>query len=161
MKNVLRPLALATELGITMGLITVATVLAGLFLGSWVDRQLGTRPLATLLFILVGVAAGWLGSINLAISTIRRLNAAGPQSASLRSALVLRDLGRVSTLVVGMLLMTFLLLGAALFLGSWLDRALGSRPVFMVALLVLAVVASLVGDYWFARRVARSAGDAS
>ncbi len=161
MKDVFRPLALATELGVTMGLITVASALAGLFLGTWVDRQLGTHPVATLLFILAGVSVGWLGTINLAMAALRRFRAAGSQLTQVRSAFSVPEMSRALALVVGMLLVTFLLVGLGLALGLWLDGLLSRRPLCTVLLLILAVAGSVVGNYWLARRAARYAGRSS
>ncbi|MDI7276257.1 MAG: AtpZ/AtpI family protein, partial [Anaerolineae bacterium] len=133
MRNLLQPLALATQLGVTMGLMTVITVLAGLFIGSWVDRQLGTRPLATLLFLLLGIVAGLLGNVNLAQSTARQLNAAAAQRVQPRVAFSARDLGRALLLVIELVLVTLLPVGLGLWIGVQADRAAGTGPLFTIA----------------------------
>ena len=48
-------MAFASSIGIAM----VITVFGGLYLGSYLDRRLGTGNKFTLLFLLVGVAAGF------------------------------------------------------------------------------------------------------
>ncbi len=153
--SILRSLALATELGVTMGVMTVATVLAGLFLGSWLDRQLGTRPLATLLFILLGVLAGSLGTVNLARSTIRRLNSAAAEQVRARTAYRVHDLGRAMLLVLELSLVTLAPVGLALWLGLLLDRATGARPLFTVLLATVSTIGALVGVLVISMRAAR------
>jgi ATP synthase protein I len=54
MKPDLRPLAIVTQVGVSM----VVCILGGLALGLWLDSALNTKPLFTLVFILIGVAAG-------------------------------------------------------------------------------------------------------
>lgn len=67
-----RPLALVTQLGLTV----VASLLLSLLLGIWLDGQLGTRPLFILLFSLIGVTAGIVGVYRLVSDAIA--TAAGP-----------------------------------------------------------------------------------
>lgn len=156
--SILRSLALATELGVTMGVMTIATVLAGLFFGIWLDRQLGTRPLATLLFICLGVLAGSLGTVNLAQSTVRRLNAATGRQEQARSAFRMRDLGRALLLVLEVALLTLVPVGLALWLGLTLDRAAGTRPIFTIALTAVSTIGALLGVYVVSARAARRRG---
>ena len=158
MKDTLRPLALATQLGVAMGLMTVCSVLLGLFMGSWVDGQLGTRPVATLLFILLGILAGSLGTINLARSTLRQLNAAAASRGVPRTAFSAADLGRALVLVAELIVMTLVPVGLALALGILLDRSLGTRPVVTIILATLSVILALFGVYVLATRAARRAG---
>lgn len=158
MKNALRPLALATELGVTMGLMTVATLLAGLFLGMWVDRQLGTRPLATLIFILLGVLAGALGTINLAQSALKQLNTAAAQHEQARTAFSAEALGSALLLVLQLILVTLVPVGLGLWLGLTLDRALGTGPGFTLAFGAVSIIAALLGVYLVSMRAARRAG---
>jgi len=158
MRNLLRPLALASQLGVTMGLMAVATVLAGLFLGTWVDRQLGTRPMVTVTFVLVGVIIGLLGTINLAQSTLRELNSAAAHQIEPRTAFSARDLGRAFLLVLQLALVTLVPIGLGLALGLWLDRATGARPVFTVVLAVLGATTSLTAVFLVTGRASRRAG---
>ena len=48
-------MAYASSIGIAM----VLTIFGCFFLGRWLDRQLGTEPYLTLLFLLIGIAAGF------------------------------------------------------------------------------------------------------
>lgn len=48
-------MAYASSVGIAMAL----AVFGSLFLGSWLDRRLGTEPFFSLLLLLIGVGAGF------------------------------------------------------------------------------------------------------
>ncbi len=48
-------LAYAISICVTMAL----AIFGCIFLGTWVDRKLGTEPYLTLLFLLIGIAAGF------------------------------------------------------------------------------------------------------
>ncbi len=160
-RNVLQPLALATQLGVTMGLMTVITVLAGLLLGSWVDRQLGTRPLATLLFVILSIVAGLLGTVNLAQSTARQLNATAARRVQPRVAFSARDLGRALLLVIELVLVTLVPVGLGLWVGLQLDQAAGTGPVLTIAVAGLALICALLGVYLVTVRAGRRAGGGS
>ena len=158
MRGTLWPLVLATQLGVTMGLMAVVTVLAGLFLGSWIDRQFGTRSIATLLFILMAVLAGFLGTINLAQSTTRRISSASAQQqVRVRTAFLARDLGRAMLLVAKLALVTLVPIGLALWVGLRLDWTLGTSSLFTIALSILSMVGALVAVFLIARGAARRA----
>jgi ATP synthase protein I len=43
----------------SIGIAMVLAVFGCFFLGRWLDRQLGTDPTLTLLFLLIGIAAGF------------------------------------------------------------------------------------------------------
>jgi ATP synthase protein I len=43
----------------SIGIAMVLAVFGCFFLGRWLDRQLGTEPYFTLLFLLIGIAAGF------------------------------------------------------------------------------------------------------
>jgi len=161
MRGMIRPLALASQLGVTMGLLTVATVLASLLLGSWVDRQLGTRPLVTLIFVLIGVLVGMLGTINLAQSTLRELNSAAARRQAPRAAFSARDLGRALLLVAQLALVTLVPIGLGLALGIWLDRTAGARPAFTIVLALVGATVSLVAVFFVTGRASRRAGPKS
>ena len=63
------------KLGALLSTVGVAMVIAtfiGLALGIWLDRRLGTSPCFTLLFLLVGVAAGFWNLWKLAKRTYKR-----------------------------------------------------------------------------------------
>ncbi|OHE16997.1 MAG: hypothetical protein A2X96_08190 [Syntrophobacterales bacterium GWC2_56_13] len=48
-------LAYASSIGISMAL----AIFGCFFLGTWLDGKLGTQPYFTLLFLLIGIAAGF------------------------------------------------------------------------------------------------------
>ncbi|MFH1911993.1 MAG: AtpZ/AtpI family protein [Pseudomonadota bacterium] len=48
-------MAYASSIGISMAL----AIFGCFFLGTWLDRKLGTEPYFTLLFLLIGIAAGF------------------------------------------------------------------------------------------------------
>jgi ATP synthase protein I len=54
--SVLRQLARLSTIGISL----VAAIAIGLLIGYWLDRLLGTTPWLTMLFTLLGIAAGFL-----------------------------------------------------------------------------------------------------
>lgn len=60
------PLALITQLGLTM----VGSILLGLVLGLWIDAHFGTKPWATLILSLLGIAAGSYGVYRLIATSI-------------------------------------------------------------------------------------------
>lgn len=66
------PLALITQLGLTI----VLSILLGLVLGLWVDAHLGTKPWATLILSLLGILAGSFGVYRLVSSSIDQATAA-------------------------------------------------------------------------------------
>jgi ATP synthase protein I len=43
----------------SIGIAMVIAIFGCFFLGRWLDRQLGTEPYLTLLFLLIGIAAGF------------------------------------------------------------------------------------------------------
>jgi ATP synthase protein I len=43
----------------SMGIAMVLAIFGCFFLGRWLDGQLGTEPYLTLLFLLIGIAAGF------------------------------------------------------------------------------------------------------
>jgi len=54
-KNSVLDMAYASSLGIAM----VIAVFGSLLIGSYLDRKLGTRSIFTILFLVIGVAAGF------------------------------------------------------------------------------------------------------
>lgn len=55
----------------TIGLELGISVLLGLFVGQWLDKQLGTTPWLLLLCLLVGLAAGFRSILRL-LKTLQR-----------------------------------------------------------------------------------------
>jgi len=68
------PLALISQLGVTI----VASILLGLLVGLWIDAHFGTRPWATLVFSLLGIAAGTIGVYRLIARSIEEATAERP-----------------------------------------------------------------------------------
>ncbi len=66
MKQDWRPLALVTQLGLTV----VTSLVLSLLLGLWLDSLLGTKPLLTLVFSLIGIMAGTVGVYRLITQAI-------------------------------------------------------------------------------------------
>jgi ATP synthase protein I len=54
-KQIVIQLASVSSIGIAM----VLAIFGCFFLGRWLDRQLGTEPYLTLLFLLIGIGAGF------------------------------------------------------------------------------------------------------
>jgi ATP synthase protein I len=54
-KQIAIQLARMSSIGIAM----VIALFGCFYLGGWLDRQLGTEPYLTLLFLLIGIAAGF------------------------------------------------------------------------------------------------------
>jgi len=62
------PLALITQLGLTM----VGAIVLGLLLGLWLDAHFGTKPWGTLILSLVGIGAGSVGVYRLISASIEQ-----------------------------------------------------------------------------------------
>lgn len=54
------------------GLMIIAAIIVGLLLGLWIDDQLGSRPLFTLVLSLIGTVAGSFGAIRVVTKTFER-----------------------------------------------------------------------------------------
>lgn len=67
-KNGKPPLTAARGIGVAMALSIqlVASVIAGVLLGQWLDGLVHTRPLFTVLGVFVGIGAGLYGVYRLA-----------------------------------------------------------------------------------------------
>lgn len=68
MRRDMAPLALVTQLGLTM----VGSILLGLVVGLWIDAHFGTTPWATLVLSLVGVFAGSISVYRLVVTSIEQ-----------------------------------------------------------------------------------------
>jgi len=60
-------MAYASSIGISM----VIAIFGCLFLGVWLDRKLGTDPYLTLLFLLMGIVAGFRNMVFLIKRSLR------------------------------------------------------------------------------------------
>jgi len=152
-KRLSRIVVLATELGMTMGLMAAGLAILGLFLGRWLDSQLGTAPVITLALLIVGALVGQVAIYRLAIESSRRLSPDSAQDSHLaprvlpRFGLALRVLSWVA--VPG-------LVGLAI--GLWVDRALHTRVIATLALTLGGLVLGVLGSLRLVHMV-RSAHD--
>ena len=55
-----------------VGLMIVAGIIVGLLLGLWIDDQLGSRPLFTLVLSLVGTVAGSFSAVRVVTKTFEQ-----------------------------------------------------------------------------------------
>ena len=78
MEEMLRPLALVTQLG----LMAVGPVIIGLFLGLWLDSRLQTRPWITLFLAAFGITVGLVGAYRLSSSLTEQLTKGGKKENS-------------------------------------------------------------------------------
>ncbi len=146
MKRLGHDLQLATELGLSMGLMAAGWTLLGLWLGIRLDDRLGTQPIATLLLLLAGVAAGQLSMLRVVARARQRL---GTDAKHVMSA---SDAVRVLRTAIAILLLLVVPVPLGLVLGVWLDARLGTRLVFTLLLSMGCLGAGLYG----AVRIARS-----
>ncbi len=141
MKDVFRSLGLAAQVGLTV----VGSILVCLFLGMWIDAQLGTTPWATLVLTIVGVLVGSFSTFRAASSIVQQAMPQQEQQrdqASVRKS-VLDSLGVATHL--GLVLSAPVLAG--FFVGQWVDNVLHSSPWATLLLAVLGVTAGSAGAY--------------
>ncbi len=67
-KGLLKTIAMLSTLGLTM----VFATLIGLAIGVWLDSKLNTSPWLTILFLLIGIAAGFYKVIQVAIREAKK-----------------------------------------------------------------------------------------
>ncbi len=139
MKRTGHLIGMATELGITMGLIGAALVLLGLWAGRWLDAKLSTGPLATVLFLLAGAVAGQLAVFRLAKRSARML------AADSKHALTARQAAGTLSMAFRALALIALPVLAGLLLGVWLDSLLQTRILMTLLLTLGSFMAGLVG----------------
>jgi len=56
----------------TVGIAMVIATFIGLYAGLWLDGRLGTKPLFTLVFLIIGIAAGFWNLWKLAQRTFKK-----------------------------------------------------------------------------------------
>ncbi len=66
----------ASGVGVSAGFITAGFTVGALFLGIWVDRSLGTRPVFTLAFVLGSVPISLVVMVWFVLRNARRLSQA-------------------------------------------------------------------------------------
>ena len=145
-KRLGRMVGVATELGVTMGLMAAGLVILGLWLGRRLDSSLGTGPLATILFALASAVAGQIAIYRLAVRSARRL------SADAENVLPRREV--LSSIGLGLRILALMVLPGVLGLGLglWIDRGLDTGAV---ATLILALGGTAAG-FAASLRLARS-----
>ena len=67
-KGLLGTIAMLSTLGLTM---VIATFI-GLAIGLWLDKKLNTSPWLTIIFLLIGIAAGFNKVIQVAIKEAKK-----------------------------------------------------------------------------------------
>jgi hypothetical protein len=66
-------LALASTLS-QVGCVTVVIILAALLVGLWLDSRLDTKPILTIIFILVSIPISLFGTVKISLSAAKQLN---------------------------------------------------------------------------------------
>ena len=61
-KSMYQNLALITQIGLSI----ITPILVGVYLGGFMDKQVGTQMIFTLIFIILGAGAGFLNLFKLA-----------------------------------------------------------------------------------------------
>ena len=61
------------ELGrlLTLGIEMVSATALGILIGYWLDKKFSTKPFLTIIFLLLGIAAGFVNLFR-AVSSVRR-----------------------------------------------------------------------------------------
>ena len=151
MKPMGRIVGLATQLGMTMGLTAAGCVVAGLWLGRWLDRTLQTGHLATIVCVIAGTAAGQIGLYRMA--TRARISLATGDEARLYSEDTVAGAGLALRALATLMLPG--LLGLAL--GTWIGRASGLGTAIAIVLVCAGLVLGLFATVRMVRRAARLA----
>jgi len=136
-RDIFRSLALATQ----VGAMVVVLTLGCLFLGLWIDSKLHSSPWATLILIAVGILLAIAGAYRLVYPVVGQVVI--QQKAEMPTGAILRSLALVTQL--GLMAVSPVLIG--LFLGLWLDGRLQTRPWVTLFLTALGILVGLVGVY--------------
>ena len=147
MKGLGRAIGMASELGVTMGLIAAGFVMLALLGGRWLDARLGTTPVATVVGAICGAIAGQVALFSMAARFVEGLSSETGAGSTLALAGDTLKLG-ARALVLGV---APALVGLAL--GRWLDSYIGGG---MYVTAVLALLGPLLG-LLFAVRMVRAA----
>lgn len=75
MKSVFLYLGLVTQLGLVM----VISIMAGLFVGVFMDRFFHTKVIFTIIFIIFGIIGGFMGAYRLITASPRHLSEKGEE----------------------------------------------------------------------------------
>jgi len=134
----------ATQLGLTMGVVAAAMVVAGLAAGRYLDARLATTPWLTIALTLLGALLGQLSLVYIALRARRELTGAEDSDTRVLMRPVIRSLLLVFALLLAVI--------AVLAVGIWLDQLLRTRIVFTLFAPVLILVAAVV--VWYRRYAA-------
>jgi len=127
----------ATQLGLTMGVVSAAMVIAGLAGGRYLDTCLGTSPWLTIGLTLLGALLGQLSLAYIAVRARRELTGTSQSDARPLLRPVLKSLVLVFALLIGVI--------AVLAMGIWLDRMLHTHVAFtLLAPVLLLIITVLV-----------------
>ena len=129
---------LASELGISMGLLSAALLLGCLVLGRWLDRALGSGPVMTIILLVVGALTGQVVLYRMATGAVQQLDRGA------RHILDRAGFRRTIGLAIKALLLATApaLIGAVL--GVLLDRLLGTAIILTVLLAMIGFAGGIV-----------------
>lgn len=142
-KRWFRAIGLATELGLSMGLLSAGLVLLGLVLGRAIDARFASAPWGTLLCMVAGAVAGQVASFRLVRRSVGRLSSQDAAHAldvgSNLDAILLAAQALLLLVVPG-------LIGIAS--GIYIDRLAGTKVLFT---LLLTLGTSALGGWGLTR----------
>jgi len=148
-------LGIASELGITMGLVSAAMLLGCLALGRWLDRLLSSAPVLTIALLVVGALASQVSLYYMAVRASAQINRGA------RPILSRAGLARTVGLVARVFLFAVLpaLVGAVL--GILLDQLLRTSILLTAVLTLLGFATGVICLLrWVRGRPDLSQGDA-
>ncbi len=71
-----RSLIVASGIAWQIGCVTVAILVVALFAGIWLDQQLNTRPLLTVILLLISLPLSLVLTLRIALSAARQIEEA-------------------------------------------------------------------------------------
>ena len=143
MKRAGRILSIATELGLSMGVMTALLVVGGLALGRWVDGQLGSSPMATIIGLLIGAVLGQVVMLRMAKTASEEMR---QNQSALRPS---REPLSLATKALGLMIFPALI---GFVIGYGANTLLGTGPVVTVVLVLAGVFVGLFLTVLYARR---------
>ena len=143
MKRAGRILSVATELGLSMGVMTALLVVGGLALGRWIDGQLGSSPTATIIGLLIGAALGQVVMLRMAKIASEEMRQNQPALRPSREPLSL------AIKALGLMILPALI---GLVVGYGASTLLRTAPVFTVVLVLVGVFVGLILTVRYAKR---------
>ena len=147
MKGLGRAIGMASELGVTMGLMAAGFVVLALLGGRWLDARLGTTPVATIVGAICGAIAGQVALFSMAARFVEALSSQEDAGSGLTLA---GDTVKLGARAFALGIVPALV---GLVVGRWLDSLIGGG-IYVTA--VLAFVGPLLGLF-FAVRMVRTA----